>query len=161
MSQLGEVMDALLTNLIQEVGDDTMCSKSLMPGDSVLAEYVGLENCGGMLWVRYTTAGPSVSFPAQGLTVDNCAYTLAVPIEIGILRPAPQATQPIGRSVALPTDEEHNRATHQQIDDMMTIRRAIQKSAQGIDESVLGSYQPIGPQEGVVGGYWMFTVSVD
>ena len=131
MSQLGDVMDALLTNLIQEVGDDTMCSKSLMPGDSVLAEYVGLENCGGMLWVRYTTAGPSVSFPAQGLTVDNCAYTLAV------------------------------RATHQQIDDMMTIRRAIQKSAQGIDESVLGSYQPIGPQEGVVGGYWMFTVSVD
>jgi hypothetical protein len=158
---LKEVMDKLLANLIAEVGGDGMCAKTLMPGDSVLAEYVGLEGCGGMLWVRLVTAGPSATFPQIGIRPDNCSYELAVPLEVGVLRMAPPAEVILGREPILPSNEQQTAAVHQQIDDMEAMRRAIRKTDEWFDEdSVLGAYQPIGPESGVIGGSWQWTVSV-
>lgn len=161
MSLLSDVMDKLLANVVAEVGGDDMCVKALLGGDSVLAEYVGLDGCKGMLWVRFTGAGPSASFPQQGIRPGNCSWELAVPLEVGVLRPAPPVEVILGREPVLPTSEQQTDAVHRQIEDMDAMRRAIQKTADWYDEdSVLGSYTPIGPAEGALGGSWLWTVSV-
>lgn len=161
MSLLTDVMDKLLANVIAELGGDDMCVKALLPGDSVLAEYVGLENCGGMLWVRMVTAGPSATFPQIGIRPGNCAYELAVPLEVGVLRPAPPVEVALNREPILPTSEAWSESARGVIADMEGMRRAIQKTADWFDEdSVLGSFQPVGPSEGVIGGSWQWTVSV-
>jgi hypothetical protein len=152
MSLLTDVMDKLLANVIAEVGGDDMCVKALMPGDSVLAEYVGLEGCNGMLWVRLVTAGPSATFPQIGVRPENCSYELSVPLEVGVI---------LSREPILPGSDAWTAATHKQIEDMQAMRRAIQKTDDWFDEmSVLGAYQPLGPGEGAVGGAWQWTVSV-
>ena len=161
MQSLTEVMDRLLANLIAEVGAEDMCAHTLLPGDAVLAEYVGLDGCKGMLWVRLVQAGPSATFPQIGIRPENCAYELAVPLEVGVLRPAPPAEVILGREPILPSNEQQTNAVHQQIADMEQMRRAIQRTAEWYEElSVLGAYAPIGPETGVVGGSWQWTVSV-
>jgi hypothetical protein len=151
-------MDKFIQNLIVEIGEEDMCSKTLMPGASVLGEYV--EECGAMAWVQLGTVSFSAAFPAPVATPNNCAYGLAIPVTMGILRAAPQMKQR-GRDIILPNNAEQTAAAHKQYDDIETLRRALMRSERQVEDFIAGSYTPMGPETGVVGGAWSFTFGID
>jgi hypothetical protein len=109
--------------------------------------------------VRLTTANPSASFPAADTTVTNCASTLAYPFEVGVMRPAPLA-EVIGDELVLPTEEENTAAALQQLDDLETMYRALVMFGEEVEALLPGIYTPIGPEGGVVGGKWTFTIGL-
>lgn len=160
--KLSEMVDIVLAALIVELRKDNvlddLCTVSLYPGDSVPIDYA---ECGGMAWVRLLTANPSAAFPAPDVTINNCASTLAFPLEMGILRRAPLADSILDASIDLPSEEENTKSTHEQLDDVERMYRAIQRAARDIDLVVAGSYTPAGPDGGVVGGTWTLTVGSD
>lgn len=155
------LLQAVMTELQKPGGDTNFCAITLMPGSDVPYDY-GQESCGGVLWVRLTSAAPSVSFPASDITVNNCFSTLAYPMEIGIMRPAPLA-EVVGDSLVLPTDADNAAATARQIDDMHAIYRAIFvfKESGEVEDLMPGSYTPRGPEGGVVGGIWTLSIGTD
>lgn len=165
MSDLSGAMEVLLQAVVAELqkpgGDTNFCVVSQMPGSDVPYDY-GQESCGGILWVRLTSAAPSVSFPAADITSSNCFSTLAYPLEVGIMRPAPLA-EVVGDSLVLPTAAENAAAVQRQIADMQAIYRAIYvfKEVQDIEDLMPGSYSPRGPEGGVVGGIWTLSVGID
>lgn len=155
------IMDVLLDLVHKELqANDTaknLCAVSLFPGDNIPMDYGG---CGGIVFVRLVTANPSASFPNADVTVDNCAYTLAFPLEVGILRPAP-TIQTIAGKAYPPTDEMNTASAHLMTDDLKAMHRAIQKLRQEIDLVQLGQYTPQGPFGDLVGGTWNVTVGED
>jgi hypothetical protein len=136
----------------------SFCSVALMPGNAVPYDY-GQENCGGSLWVRLSSANPSASFPLADVTVNNCTSSLAYPLEIGVMRPAPLAEM-VGDAFQLPTDAENSAATEQQLADMESMYAAIIAFADEVELLTPGIYTPIGPEGGVVGGRWTLTVGL-
>lgn len=155
------LLQAVMTELQKPGGDTNFCVISMMPGSDVPYDY-GQEACGGILWVRLTSAAPSVSFPANDITAANCFSTLAYPLEIGIMRPAPLA-EVLDSQLILPTASENALAVDRQMLDMQAMYRAIYafKEAQDIEDLMPGSYQPRGPEGGVVGGIWTLSVGLD
>lgn len=137
---------------------DTICFASVIPGSGVYADY-GTEECGGMLWVRLATAFPSAQFPQPHTRNDNCAMPLAYPLEIGVLRPAP-ATESFGKDLDLPNEADSFEASQQAFKDMHALHRAILKFSRRVDETLLGSYTPIGPEGDVLGGNWALTIAL-
>lgn len=155
------LLQAVMTELQKPGGDTNFCVVSLMPGSDVPYDY-GQESCGGILWIRLTSAAPSVAFPAADITVDNCFATLAYPLEIGIMRPAPLA-EVVNDQFILPTAAENAAATDRQILDMQAIYRAMFefKANDEVEDLMPGSYTPRGPEGGVVGGVWTLAVGLD
>jgi hypothetical protein len=152
------IMDVLLDNLHKElIADGTaenLCAVSLFPGDSIPLDYGG---CGGIVWVRLTSAHPSAAFPASDVTLDNCAYTLAFPVEVGVYRPAPTVQMIAGKAYP-PSDKQNTDAAHLLTNDMKAMHRALVKLKDELELVVLGSFTPQGPYGDLVGGTW--TVSV-
>lgn len=167
MKTAQQIADILLASLIVELreagADNGMCAQALYPGSLVPMDY-GVESAcggnGGMAWVRLGAAFPSVEFPAVKSDINNCTSTLAYEFDMGVLRPAPIGEQ-FGKDVHLPTDEVHTATTHRQMEDMMIMHRAINAAAEDIELLLLGTYSPMGPQGGAVGGYWNLTAGSD
>lgn len=162
MSAIGAALEILLNMVMtefQKPGQTAgFCSVSLMPGSDVPYDY-GQESCGGSLWVRLMTSNPSVSFPANDVTVSNCVSTLAYQVEVGVMRPAPLA-EVIGQEVELPTETENGDAALQQLDDMESMYAAIIAFADEVELLTPGFYTPIGPEGGVVGGKWTLAIGL-
>lgn len=156
---LGTLLDALNNELVTDGSRADMCSCTIYPGDAVPMDY-GLESCGGMAWVRLVAAGPTTAFPSASVTVDNCTYSLAYTVEMGIMRPAPIAEQ-FGSEVELPDDTAHFNASNRLTQDLTLMHRAIKDAKKDIPLLVLGSWTPQGPQGGTVGGTWTLTVGDD
>jgi hypothetical protein len=154
----------LLEQLVAQLRDagqlDSMCAVTAYPGNAVPADYVGGDECGGMAWVRHVSSNPTVRFPAADVSVDNCLSTLAHIIEVGIIRPAP-IPQSDGRDVDLPDPIEHLNSALDIAEDMVLMKNAIARAARSIDFVILGSYSPVGPEGGAVGGTWSLTVGED
>jgi hypothetical protein len=153
-----EMMDIVLASLVVELradGTEEVCAAALYPGDGAPLDYA---ECGGMAWVRLITAAPSTSFPAPNGSVDNCALTLAYNLEVAVMRPAPIPEQFAGGVPDLPTDAEHTAATHAQLADMEAMYRAFKRAAKDIEMTLVGSYTPVGPIGGTVGGSWTISV---
>lgn len=163
MSELTDIMDELLANLVREVDPgETFCARTLLPGAAVFAEYLATENqCTGMLWVRLASANLTANFPNADVRAGQCNYSLATPLEVGVLRQAPKIQVTMNRPLMLPTNAQQTEATHLQIEDMEAMRRAIFRTVRGYDDYLLGSYTPVGPEEGIFGGSWTVTVGVD
>lgn len=158
---IGGIMDVLLANTVKELQADgtgeNLCSTSLMPGDQFSMDY---GDCGGLVFVRLNTANPSMAFPQADITVDNCAYTLAFPIEVGVFRPAPTIKTRLGQALP-PGDAENTAATHAMLRDLKAMHRAIVALNEEIELLVLGQYVPQGPLGDLVGGTWTLTVGED
>jgi hypothetical protein len=158
----------MLTVLLQELSaglDDagllkSMCAVTVYPGTAVPVDYVGGEGCGSMAWVRHISANPTVRFPSADVSVDNCAYSLAHIVEVGIVRPSP-IPESDGSTIELPDDVAHFNSAMELADDMILMKDAIQRAAKSIDFLILGSYVPVGPEGGAVGGTWTVTVGDD
>ena len=162
MSAIGDAMDVLLNRVMRELQkpgqNASLCAITPMPGSDVPYDY-GQESCGGILWVRLVSANPSVSFPLSDVTVTNCASTLAYPLEVGIMRPAPLAEM-VGDELRLPTDAENAAAVEQQMLDLESMYIAIVGLGEDVENVLPGFYTPRGPEGGVVGGAWTLTVGL-
>lgn len=154
-----EIMVNLTMAELQKPGQNAdMCLISVMPGAEVPYDY-GQEACGGMLWVRLTSANPSASFPLADVTVDNCGVTLAYPLEVGIMRPM-QGIEVFATEAQLPTAANNGDAALQQILDLESMYRAIINLGDEVENVMPGIYTPLGPEGGVVGGKWTFSVGL-
>lgn len=164
MTTLREVLALLLQELSSGLAEanmlESMCAVTAFPGTAVPVDYVGGDTCGSMAWVRHVTSSPTVRFPNADVTVDNCAYSLAHIIEMGIIRPAP-IPESDGSTIDLPDDIEHFNSAMELADDMVLMKEAIARAAKSIDFVILGSYVPVGPEGGAVGGTWSLTVGDD
>lgn len=153
-----EMMDVILAACVVELradGTDTnLCAVAKYPGESAPLDYA---ECGGMLWVRLTTANGTTQFPSPDSSPNVCAQTLAFGLEVGLMRPSPIPEDTLG-NFELPTDEDHGEATDRQMDDMQAIYRGLLRASQDIEMVVIGSYNPVGPIGGTVGGMWSVIV---
>ena len=154
----GVLLDSVKDELRAEGSLESICFASVLSGNTVFGA-AGQEECGGMLWVRMTTAYPSASFPTQVTQRNNCAFTLAYPLEVGILRPSP-AVEVFAKDIELPDEGDQFAATQQFFNDMHALQRGILRFSRRVDESVLGAFTPIGPDDGVLGGTWSLTVGL-
>lgn len=153
---LASVLDETLNRLKVDGSDADLCSKTLMSGGDLILDY-GLESCGGMLFVRLLGANPTSAFPESDVTINNCAYTLAYQCEIGLLRPAVMPTQSMKR-IILPTDEENYDQSIRQYGDMGMMLESLNAVGNEYEEFLIGQYTPFGPEGGIIGGIWTFTV---
>lgn len=158
MSDLKTLMDSFLLNLVMEIGDEEMCAKTLLPGASINGEYVA--ECGALAWVRLMTVSFSSIFPAPEQRPNFCATSLAIPVEMGIIRAAPQMRE-TARKIILPDATENTAAAHRQYDDIEIMRRTMLRNQRLVEDFVAGTYVPLGPETGVVGGSWPFTFGMD
>lgn len=159
MDDLKTLMGKFMQNLIIEIGNEEMCSKTLLPGASILGEYV--PECGAMAWVRLMTGHFTERFPAVDARPGVCARSVAIPVEMGILRSAPQIKVAAGRRVILPNNAEQTEAANRQYDDFETMRRTLLRNENLVDDFLAGTYTPMGPENGIVGGSWTFTFGMD
>jgi hypothetical protein len=157
-----EMMDILLAALVvslREAGGEEVCSTAIYPGDSVALDYA---ECGGMAWVRLATANPSRVFPTPVNDLSACASSLAYTVEMGVMRSAPLATALLADAgVDLPDDSENTASAYEVLDDVDAMYKAIQMAARDIEYLIPGSYTPVGPVGGAVGGTWSLTVGDD
>lgn len=154
--QIADIVQDAVEAELRKVGRlDDLCAKTIYPGEAVPADY-GVESCGGMLYLRLSTAFQSSAFPTADVRPGVCGYALAYPFEVGILRPSPIPYTNI--EIELPDDAAHREATEKQFDDMEAMYRGLTTALDDFDDFVIGSYVPIGPMGGVVGGQWDFTV---
>lgn len=151
---LAESLEALTDELRADGTDADLCARTVFGGSAVPLDF---GECGGMAWVRLASAVPSASFPTPTTSVDNCAYSLALTVEMGVARPAPMGEQGIN-GYQPPTEDEEFESAQSQMLDMDAMHRALVALRRAHDLMVLGSYAPLGPEGGVVGGVWTFTI---
>jgi hypothetical protein len=132
---------------LAEFGGGELCWCGLYPGQQVSWEYCG-ECAGdvcGMAYVRLAGVFPYDVFP-EAVIDQRCVRPLAWEIEVGALRCIPQ--RPDGE----PLDQRSmNEVALHQINDAYAIYWAMRCC--GIELAV-GSYVPVGPEGGCVGGFW-------
>lgn len=148
----------LITSLHQCLCD-TLTERSLNPGNCFCGILPGettvWDQKDGMAWVRLTSVVPSTVFPAQDFDLRNCGKNLAAEIEVGVLHCAPR----IGADKVPPTEMEQFESARLQFATMMAMRAAILCCQDlGSADMVLGAYNPLGPNGGLVGGAWTVNV---
>lgn len=148
---------SLTSCLCQQIDVDGLppvCICTPMPGEEISTDYVSED--AGMAWVRLESGWPSTTFPSPAASAA-CNAPLAFNLEVGIAYCAPTLTDG-GEPPDLAAQFD---STRLQLAAMSTIRRAIICCfpASTIHSVVLGVYQPMGPQGGVVGGYWSIAVA--
>jgi hypothetical protein len=156
IKQMMAVLLGNLTALLAEDSDEPLCMVTQMPGESIAFDY----DCGGTAWVRLVNANPTVIFPNPDTTEQSCAATLAFQVEVGIMRPA-SVGEVVNNEYIPPSDVDLFNATERQLDDLQILWDTIQKSRSGIPQMVIGIYNPVGPDGGIVGGTWQLAIGGD
>lgn len=154
------MLDLLLDSLVEELrdaGTEDVCAAAVYPGDAVPLDYA---ECGVQAWVRLVAASPTIGFPNNDITADSCAWRLAYEVEMGVVRPSP-IPETVLSTVDLPDDAENTAAAGLQLSDMMAMHHALIGARQEIEHLLPGSYTPIGPVGGAVGGTWSLTLGDD
>lgn len=157
--KLNQALDILLAALVVELREDgtdeEICSFTKQPGEAVSLDYA---ECGGMAWVRFVGAVPSISGFAPDVTATSCFWNLSHTVEMGVMRKAPIADD-ILNTVDLPDEAELNAASDKIVNDMSAMARAIKRAQREGVELLPGGYTPVGPIGGTVGGTWALTVA--
>lgn len=131
------------------------CYCGLIPGEAPAVGYFGDCENNGVAYVRLANAYPSKSIGQQDLSVSNCGSVMGLDIEVGILR-----MMTVGDEDGnMPTAGEILEATQLQVADMLTMRRAVECCLQP-EDYVMGSYTPVGPDGGILGGSWEVNLQV-
>jgi len=126
-----------------------VCFCGVIPGEAASAMYQG--NCAkkcGMAWVRLVAVAPAAGVGVPTETPGNCAVGIGYEVEVGVLR-----CTPIGTATEPPTPAQLLGAAELQHADMMSMRRAVY-CCTGSRDWILGTYAPMGPGGGMVGGAW-------
>lgn len=152
---LAELLESLARQIRAKGKEDDYCSITIQPGNAVVFDFGPESGCGGMAWVRLVAANPTSAFPAADVGVNNCAFSLAFMVEVGMMAPAPVMEDRMG-SFVLPEDTELFEASMRQSDEMQMMFDAIRTA--DIPEKVLGDYLPQGPEGGILGGIWTVQV---
>lgn len=162
MRALPEMMAALLESLTAEIRaagkEEDYCAITVYPGTAVPVDFGPESGCRGTAWVRLVSANPTVSFPAADNRVNNCGYSLAYTVEMGMVGPAPVMTDRLGNFIA-PTDVEQFEASLRMFGELEMMHAAIRGA--GIDQLVLGDWTPQGPEGGIMGGLWTMVIGGD
>lgn len=166
-SQMAEIATCLCAK-IAENDMPKVCFCGLLPG-AVPYDAMGIggecfdtdgdavedaDGC-GQAWVRLLTGYPSSSVGVADVTPNNCTKGFGFDIEIGITRCFPIEE----KGGILPADVVLA-AVQLQIADMLVMQQAIVCCDFDSENTVMGQYQPIGPEGGVVGGTWVVSVLV-
>ena len=141
-----------------DYGVPDVCFCGIVPGEAVPAEYAGDCNtrC-GIAWVRMISAYPSNAVGVLITEPGNCAFGLGMDVEIGILR-----CISVGSADGDgPTPQELQDAAQLQIADALLMQRAL-FCCDGVPNKdvVLGTYQSLGPEGGLVGGAYTMSMAV-
>lgn len=155
---LAELLESLTAQIRAAGKADDYCAITVYPGTMIPFDFGPDTGCAGTAWVRLVTASPTVSFPSPDAGIDNCGYSLAYVVEMGMVGPAPILEDHLGNFV-LPTDVEQFDAAMRVADELAMMHRAIK--AADIPLLVLGDYSPQGPEGGVLGGTWTLTIGDD
>lgn len=154
MPSIGTVVTDLATCLCGLVSDPDsgvpdVCFCGVIPGEAASAMYGGncRDKC-GMAWVRVVTAYAAAGAGNQTSEPGNCNSGIGFDVEVGMLR-----CTPIGEATTPPKPEQLLASAQLQWADMMIMRKAVACCA-GVRDWVLGTYTPMGPAGGLVGGFW-------
>lgn len=128
----------------------------IVPGEAAAGDYF---NCsggkGGMAWVRLMTSYRAVQVGVADTSVNNCGKETGFDVELGIMRCAPLMKN--GGFPPSPSDVREAAAL--QILDMETMVRAVVCCPDlHSKDYVVGSYNPVGPEGGVVGGVMVLSM---
>lgn len=155
MPDLGAVVTAITASLSEclcneaRLRDDGLCFCGILPGGDVVYDYC---DRGGEVYVRLAGITPMLD------EFNECVARYEVNIEVGVLR-CPLYLDEDG---AAPSEEEQAAAAIQQYADMSMMHKAIMCCDLGVDYPLrIGAYQPVGPAEGCLGGFWLATWTVD
>lgn len=132
------------------------CFCGVVPGTQAIQEMS--QGCNadrnGVAWVRLAATYPSVTVGVADTSLGNCSAGIGYDIEIGVVREHAEYFE-----AEVLDEADMLTVTTWQVDDMNAIRRAV-ACCSPLDPTdyILGQYQPIGPQGGMVGGAWMLHV---
>lgn len=133
------------------------CFCGVVPGQEAAYDYAGdCDIACGMAWVRLITSYPSVIVATPYDQPNNCGAMLGIEVEMGSVRCVPG----LDNSGNPPAPADLLASAQLQSADMMAMRRAI-ACCSGSRDFLVGSYQPIGPEGGLVGGFWSIAIQVN
>lgn len=144
-TNVGYCLCERLQDSAREGGAPMPCICTVLPGAVVPYDYC---EAGGSAWSRVVGIVPITS----DIGDYTCATEYEVTIEVGILRCAPM----LGANNELPSDAEQTAAAMQQYADMGLMHAALTCCTvpSRFDGPAVGSYVPLGPDGGCVGGSW-------
>ena len=153
VNKLVDLAECVCAYLAVEGAGET-CWCGLYPGSAVSWEYCTECSNGmcGMGYVRPASASSYEVFPQPAIDI-RCTLPMAWGVEVGALRCL--HTPEDGTLLDVGSMAE---ATIRQILDARALRNAIKCCGLNIG---LGSWIPLGPQGGCVGGYWQAFLDVD
>jgi hypothetical protein len=137
---------------IEALGAEEPCTCGVVPGEVVAPDMCDESGC-GTAWVRL-----SASYPANGVgvpneTLRNCGSGIGYEVELGVIR----CVQIMEDDGSGPDAATLQAAVELQLADMKAMYMAI-NCCSGSKAWIVGSYTPIGPEGGAVGG--ILTVSM-
>lgn len=162
MRPIQDLMAALLESLTAEIRkagkEDDYCAITIYPGTGVPVDFGPESGCRGTAWVRLVSANPSISFPSADNGLNNCAYSLAYTVELGMVGPAPVMEDRLGNFI-VPDDVEQFEASMRMLGELEIMHAALRNA--DIDQMVVGDWSPQGPEGGVMGGLWTAQIGGD
>lgn len=151
-------LEALAACLCAEIEDPAngvpgVCFCGVVPGDQPPAVYSG--NCSdacGMAWVRLVTMYPATGVGIAESRPIRCDPALGVDVEVGMLRCMSVGDE---RGNLPSLEEQHDAVALQMADSMVMLKALLCCDAFGSEVVIVGQYQPVGPQGGLVGGVFV------
>lgn len=146
----------LRTCLCDALVDNPPCWCGVWPGSEVPWDHCGECDGGscGTAYVQVTNAFVSSEFPFPD-TEGRCYAPMAYELTVGVVRCIPVADE----EGNLPSSGEILSSFLTNLDDQQAVWKAIQ-CCMGKDVThTLGSWEPLGPQGGCVGGQFTVTVT--
>ena len=148
LAALATCLCAELQDPINEVPDVCFCG--LIPGNAIPVEYTGdCDDKCGAAWVRLISVYPSDSIGVIVTDPGNCSHGIGIDVEMGIIRCISvgdeQGNPPTAAELLAATDLAIRDATL-----MMKVLNCC--DAVPPKDMVLGQYQAIGPEGGIIGG---------
>jgi hypothetical protein len=144
---------------LQDEGLAPVCFNGVVPGDGISAAWGAECDDGGpcgMAWTRLVLAYPATAVGQQDQTPGNCGAGIGLDIEVGILR-----CTPVGLQDAETEEVDALASSMEVLNDMLALRKAIQCcTSLPSKDVVLGSWTPMGPLGGLVGGAWGLFVAL-
>lgn len=155
-----DLINAYLVALAQCVKEEVAkngetCFSGLTVGDSFISMSGVDDDCDdacGEAWVRVIQMYPSTSTGVAETRSINCSVGLGIDIEIGALRC-------FEMSAEAPTAEKLLTANVGSMNDAAAIYRAI-ACCDHFPDIVVGTWTPLGPEGGLVGGVWTLSASL-
>lgn len=154
-ARLQELADCLCAQVAED-GLPGLCFCGVVPGEAAAADYISdrCDDC-GMAWVRLVSIYPTAGVGIADTTIGNCNKELGFDVEIGIMR-----CFSVGDAQGNPPspNEVREAAALAALDAETMVRAVACCPAINSKSYVMGNYQPLGPQGGVVGGVWTLSL---